>query len=260
MLNPNASEFKPGQFGTPSTPSAPTSSSQEEKLSSQQQQQHAKRRPPKSNKPQQQQQQKQQKNQGKSERRSSSDQHPTKKSNKSKNQQQQQHTNSSGGSGGRRHNKGSSSSTQKQQPPIPSSYSTAAAVDNESFGLLTKFITIEEAIDPVFRTRPTDDGNKNIDNSGSGINSGVGGTSGGEPVGKLVHGYERYIEWINRCLRAFETITIVGMDYAIADVVSLVTILQRRKIGEHEEVETFSLDQGNKRYTSGIQVKLHICT
>ncbi|KAI7880124.1 hypothetical protein K492DRAFT_130549, partial [Lichtheimia hyalospora FSU 10163] len=71
-------------------------------------------------------------------------------------------------------------------------------------------------------------------------------------------------------------VTVVGMDNAIADVVSLVSIMQQRGIGEHEgklskdkekgtnlngvcfiEVETFTLQPTPKRYTSGIQVKLH---
>ncbi|KAI7851081.1 hypothetical protein BDC45DRAFT_232545 [Circinella umbellata] len=256
MLNPKANEFKPGQFGPPSTETPKPKPQLEEEKSLQQQQRqqqqlHSKKRPPKSNKPQQQHQQKQQKSQGKSDRRSTSDHHQPKKSNKSKNQQV---TNGSGsGVGSGRRHKGGSSSThpqqQQQQQPISSS-STPQQADNDNFGLLTKFITIEEAIDPVFRTRPTEDGSKNLE-GGSG--------STGEALGKLIHGYERYIEWISRCLRAFETITVVGMDYAIADVISLVTILQRRNIGEHEEVETFSLDQGNKRYTSGIQVKVHLC-
>ncbi|KAI9493227.1 hypothetical protein BDB00DRAFT_380251 [Zychaea mexicana] len=240
MLNPKAIEFKPGQFGTPTTPSqSPEVQETQEKARpppSQQQQQHSKKRPPKPKHLQ------QPKHRSKSDRRSSTDQHPpppspSKKTSKPKNQQKQQQQ---APSPGRRHK--ASSSAQQQ---TSSSSSSAQQGDTDGFGLLTKFITIEEAIDPVFRTRPGEDGSKSID--------------GSETAGKLVHGYERYIEWMTRCLRAFETITVVGMDYAIADVVSLVTILQRRKIGEHEEVETFTLDQGNKRYTSGIQVKLHLC-
>ncbi|KAI8144626.1 hypothetical protein BJV82DRAFT_667827 [Fennellomyces sp. T-0311] len=203
MLNPNASEFRPGQFSA-----SPPTELQEKT------QQQKKR----SSKP------KQSKHHGKADRRPSTDHQGKKSSGKTKSQPQQT---------GRRH---------KAATTQPSS-----AQPENSFGLLTKFITIEEAIDPVFRTRPVEDGSK-------GKGSGEGSTD------KLVHGYERYIEWIGRCLGAFETVTVVGMDYAIADVVSLVTILQDRGIGEHEEVETFTLDQGNKRYTSGIQVKLHLCT
>lgn len=85
---------------------------------------------------------------------------------------------------------------------------------------------------------------------------------------------------MSRCLKTYDTITIVGMDKAIADVVSLVTILQHRGIGEHEgeffdhvycwrcscpltkelhaylEVETFTVEQDVRRYTSCIQVKV----
>ncbi|KAL0078844.1 hypothetical protein F4703DRAFT_1741687 [Phycomyces blakesleeanus] len=77
-------------------------------------------------------------------------------------------------------------------------------------------------------------------------------------------------------------ITIVGMESAVVDVVSMVAILQQRSIGEHEgkkttrkkryiyiylpvlifipylsEVETFSIRDG-KRWTCGIQVRLHV--
>ena len=189
MLNPNANEFKPGQFGPPSTEtSAAKSQSQETKPTQQQQQQHSKRRPPKSTKPQQN-QQKQQKSHVKSDRRSSSDQHQSKKSNRSKNQQQTTDGSGSGVGGLRRHKGGSSSSTQQQQQQsaTSSSSSTPRQADNDSFGLLTKFITIEEAIDPVFRTRPTEDGSTNLDGNSS---------STGEVLGKLIHGYERYIEWV----------------------------------------------------------------
>ena len=190
MLNPKANEFRPGQFGPPSTEtSAAKSQLQEAKPSQQQQQQHSKRRPPKTNKPQQN-QQKQQKGHVKSDRRSSSDQHQSKKSNRSKNQQQAIGGSGSGVGGGRRHKGGSSSSTQQQQQQSAtssSSSSTPRQADNDSFGLLTQFITIEEAIDPVFRTRPTEDGSTNLDG---------GSSSTGEALGKLIHGYERYIEWV----------------------------------------------------------------
>ncbi|KAI9021767.1 hypothetical protein CLU79DRAFT_191422 [Phycomyces nitens] len=110
---------------------------------------------------------------------------------------------------------------------------------------------------------------------------GQNGHSSGAASGltKLDHGYERYIGWIERSLKAFGTVTLVGMESAIVDVVSMVTILQNRSIGEHEgntqpivplfytyilylspclsEVETFPMRYG-KRWTCGIQVRLHV--
>lgn len=68
------------------------------------------------------------------------------------------------------------------------------------------------------------------------------------------------------------------MDKAIVDVVSMVTILHDRKIGAHDgefsdhlfiylfvayiktiriDIETFSMNPGNGKMTSCIQVKLH---
>ena len=107
---------------------------------------------------------KQTKHHGKSDRRSSTDHQSKKSSGKAKNQAQ---------TTGRRH---------KPETPQPS-----LAQPENSFGLLTKFITIEEVIDPVFRTRPTED-SSNSKASGEGT------------ADKLVHGYERYIEWV--CLIA----------------------------------------------------------
>ncbi|ORY96448.1 hypothetical protein BCR43DRAFT_276681 [Syncephalastrum racemosum] len=98
-----------------------------------------------------------------------------------------------------------------------------------------KFITLEQPIDPVYRIRPEDPDEGEI---------------------RLTHGYERYIEWIGRCLKTFDSVTLVGMDGAIVDVVSIVNILQERYIGEHEEVETFTVEQGNKRHISCLQVRL----
>ncbi|OAD69628.1 hypothetical protein PHYBLDRAFT_172264 [Phycomyces blakesleeanus NRRL 1555(-)] len=115
------------------------------------------------------------------------------------------------------------------------------------FDTPSKFITIETAIHPVFQMRPE----QNIERSQKGHFSGT--TSG---LTKLDHGYERYIDWIERSLKTFNMITIVGMESAVVDVVSMVAILQQRSIGEHEEVETFSIRDG-KRWTCGIQVRLH---
>ncbi|KAI8091318.1 uncharacterized protein B0P05DRAFT_526975 [Gilbertella persicaria] len=111
------------------------------------------------------------------------------------------------------------------------------------FGQEAKFITIEAAIDPVYR----------LD---SHVTSAV---SRRQSVDQrpLEHGYERYIDWIDRSLRVFDTVTVVGMDNAVVDIVSIVTILQDRNIGIHDDVETFSMDTGHGRLTSCIQVKLH---
>ncbi|KAG0165499.1 hypothetical protein DFQ30_008371 [Apophysomyces sp. BC1015] len=91
-----------------------------------------------------------------------------------------------------------------------------------------KFITIEQEIDPLL-IQPEHEKNT------------------------IIHGYEPYLAWIEQSLNAFGTVTVVGMGRAVVDVVSLTTILQHRGIGEHEDVETFSLSQG-KKPTSCIQV------
>ncbi|ORE01972.1 hypothetical protein BCV72DRAFT_309542 [Rhizopus microsporus var. microsporus] len=122
------------------------------------------------------------------------------------------------------------SSSKKQKPETnkrrPSRQETTSLEDQ--FKQEAKFIAIETAINPMHRNEK-----------------------------QLEHGYERYIDWINRSLKLYDIITVVGMDTAIVDVVSIVTILQDRKLGVHEEIETFTMDQGNGRKTSCIQVKLH---
>lgn len=82
---------------------------------------------------------------------------------------------SSGGGSGRRPSGRRESSIQANNP---ASGSTPGPFDQP-----VKFITIEEVIDPVFRTR-----SDTRDNSAAGDD--------GRARGKLVHGYERYIEWV----------------------------------------------------------------
>ncbi|KAG1448268.1 hypothetical protein G6F56_008991 [Rhizopus delemar] len=117
-----------------------------------------------------------------------------------------------------------------------SRHEIAAAVNLEDqFKQEAKFIAIEAAIDPIHRINNT-----------TGISTGK----------QLEHGYERYIGWINRSLEMYDMITVVGMENAIADVVSIITIVQDREIGVHEEVETFTTIRENGRKASGIQVRL----
>ncbi|KAI8372441.1 hypothetical protein BD560DRAFT_394935 [Blakeslea trispora] len=114
------------------------------------------------------------------------------------------------------------------------------------FAQESKFITIEAAIDPVYRVEP-----QSFQSS-----SGSRRQSSGN-LYQFEHGYERYVDWIDRSLHVFDTVTVVGMDNAIVDIVSIVTILQEREIGIHDTVETFSMETGNGKLTSCIQVKLH---
>ncbi|KAI9308474.1 hypothetical protein BJ944DRAFT_260192 [Cunninghamella echinulata] len=69
----------------------------------------------------------------------------------------------------------------------------------------------------------------------------------------IAHGYDRYIAWIERSLQTYETITLVGSDPALADLISLISIIQLKGIGSHHELATFTTDGS----TSCIQVKLH---
>ncbi|KAI7872072.1 hypothetical protein BDF14DRAFT_1756084 [Spinellus fusiger] len=108
----------------------------------------------------------------------------------------------------------------------------------------SKFITIEAMIDPLFYNRPDKEESPNTSGSST------------ANVTRLEHGYERYIHWIGTSLKAFNSITLVGIENAVVNVISLVAILQQRGIGEHEEIETFSMKEG-KRWKNGIQVRLH---
>ncbi|KAI8099734.1 uncharacterized protein BX664DRAFT_355128 [Halteromyces radiatus] len=73
----------------------------------------------------------------------------------------------------------------------------------------------------------------------------------------VVHGYDRYVAWVERCLQTYPVVTMVGMDPVLADLISLVIIIQQKGIGFYHELETFSIQEGGRQPTSGIQVKLH---
>ncbi|KAI9486849.1 MAG: hypothetical protein EXX96DRAFT_56923 [Benjaminiella poitrasii] len=118
----------------------------------------------------------------------------------------------------------------------------AATSAEDPFEQECKFITIEAAIDPIRRIEPT----HNASTSSISVKRHL-----------LEHGYERYIRWIDKSLKAFDTITLVGMDNAVVDVISLINILQDRKIGAHDDIETFSMNTENNKITACIQVKLH---
>ncbi|KAI8070098.1 hypothetical protein BDF21DRAFT_424979 [Thamnidium elegans] len=104
------------------------------------------------------------------------------------------------------------------------------------------FIAIEAAIDPIHRIdiQPANPRRQSL-----------------TIEKKFEHGYERYIDWIDRSLGCYDTVTVVGMENAIVDIVSIVTILYDRKIAAHDDVETFTMNPGNGKMTSCIQVKLH---
>ncbi|KAG1497911.1 hypothetical protein G6F54_005445 [Rhizopus delemar] len=125
----------------------------------------------------------------------------------------------------------------KQDKRRASRHETAASVDLDNQFKEAKFIAIEAAINPIHRIHNT--GSSNFAEN------------------QFEHGYERYVDWIDRSLKLYDMVTVVGMENAIADVVSLVSILQERKMGVHEEVETFTTIQENGRKASCIQVRLH---
>lgn len=134
------------------------------------------------------------------------------------------------------------------QKDIAAATSTAPpSVVEDQFSKESPFIAIEAAIDPVHRL---DKRNLPVN-----VNYSRRASSAQEP--RFEHGYERYIDWIDRSLKIFDTVTVVGMDKAIVDVVSMVTILHDRKIGAHDDIETFSMNPGTGKMTSCIQVKLH---
>ncbi|KAI7905250.1 uncharacterized protein BX663DRAFT_315573 [Cokeromyces recurvatus] len=108
---------------------------------------------------------------------------------------------------------------------------SSAASTQDPFAEECKFITIEAAIDPIHRIETIHGSNHTTSSSSS--------SSSNSNKYLLEHGYKRYIDWIDRSLKAFDTITLVGMGNAVVDVVSLISILQDRKIGTHDDVETF---------------------
>ncbi|KAG1055236.1 hypothetical protein G6F43_002798 [Rhizopus delemar] len=105
----------------------------------------------------------------------------------------------------------------KQDKRRASRHETAAAVDLDNQFKEAKFIAIEAAINPIHRIHNT--GSSNFAEN------------------QFEHGYERYVDWIDRSLKLYDMVTVVGMENAIADVVSLVSILQERKMGVHEDDE-----------------------
>ncbi|CAO3597998.1 unnamed protein product [Absidia cylindrospora] len=115
-----------------------------------------------------------------------------------------------------------------------------AVTDPNELEPTTSFITIDQTIDPV-HIIPGALALKNT----------------------IAHGYDRYITWIERCLQAHAVVTLVGMDPAISDVLSLVTIMQEKGIGSCHELETFSMEDGvgggrqQQHPISGIQLRLH---
>ncbi|KAI8883468.1 hypothetical protein K501DRAFT_333362 [Backusella circina FSU 941] len=112
--------------------------------------------------------------------------------------------------------------TRRQSVPV-------AAIPPNEFEQESPFIAIEAAIDPVHR----------LDN----IASDSRRQSLSHDVKKQYeHGYERYIDWIDRSLQIYGIVTVVGMDKAIVDVISMVTILQERKIGEHQDTTLKRID------------------
>ncbi|GAN10239.1 hypothetical protein MAM1_0333d09777 [Mucor ambiguus] len=101
---------------------------------------------------------------------------------------------------------------------------TTTATPSDLFAKESKFITIEAAIDPIRRIKEVSHAN-GLQHRRQSTNN---------DTYQFEHGYEQYIDWIDRSLRLFDTVTLVGMDNAVVDVVSLVTILQSRRIGVHD--------------------------
>lgn len=101
---------------------------------------------------------------------------------------------------------------------------TTPTTPSDLFAKESKFITIEAAIDPIRRIKETSHANS-LQNRRQSTH---------HDTYQVEHGYEQYIDWIDRSLRLFDTVTLVGMDNAVVDIVSLVTILQDRRIGVHD--------------------------
>jgi hypothetical protein len=109
-------------------------------------------------------------------------------------------------------------------PNNNNSSTTITTTPSDIFAKESKFITIEAAIDPIRR----------IDEAAHVNSLQKRRQSTNSDKYQFEHGYERYIDWIDRSLRLFDTVTLVGMDNAVVDVISLVTILHDRKLGVHD--------------------------
>ncbi|KAI8061619.1 hypothetical protein BC940DRAFT_309971 [Gongronella butleri] len=77
------------------------------------------------------------------------------------------------------------------------------------------------------------------------------------PAPILAHGFERYVAWIERCLQAHETVTLVAMAPVLPDLVTLIGMVQLKGLGYHQEFATFTQEESGRSPVSGIQVKLH---
>ncbi|KAI8337596.1 hypothetical protein BC941DRAFT_425718, partial [Chlamydoabsidia padenii] len=114
----------------------------------------------------------------------------------------------------------SSRRQQKAGQKKPRRPQQTSAVDSFTEQPATSFITIDQTINPVHVV---------IQNTPS------------HQKKTVVHGYDHYVAWIERCLQAYPVITVVGTDPAIADVISLVTMVQSKGIGFYHELATFSM-------------------
>lgn len=109
-------------------------------------------------------------------------------------------------------------------PNNNSNSTTITTTPSDIFAKESKFITVEAAIDPIRR----------IDEAAHVNSLQKRRQSTNSDKYQFEHGYERYIDWIDRSLKLFDTVTLVGMDNAVVDIISLVTILQDRKLGVHD--------------------------
>ncbi|RUS30647.1 hypothetical protein BC938DRAFT_479113 [Jimgerdemannia flammicorona] len=97
----------------------------------------------------------------------------------------------------------------------------------------SKFITIADPIDPVL------------------IIHGSNGTT------TLANGCDVYVDWVERSLKAFDQVVLIGIDQALANVVAIVNILEQSGLGGHHDLETFTVEEPKGTYKSCIQFKLH---
>ncbi|KAL1922307.1 uncharacterized protein VTP21DRAFT_9846 [Calcarisporiella thermophila] len=124
------------------------------------------------------------------------------------------------------------SSKPRNQRPISSPGSQRKTEDPYA---PTQFICIESAIEPLRSVVEE------------------GGT--GKTV--VVNGNDVFVGWVERSLKQFEEVVLVGVDQGIAVVVSIVTMLQIADIAYHHEVETFTTEETKGSYKSCIQFRLH---
>ncbi|CAO3691961.1 unnamed protein product [Umbelopsis ramanniana] len=64
----------------------------------------------------------------------------------------------------------------------------------------------------------------------------------------IANGCELYVQWIGRCLQQHEEVTLIGIDQAISDAITIVSILQDSDIARYHGMYVFQNEITYKFY------------